>query len=182
MDGRHVEEQNEADKDDDAWQEADPEQDQFPLSVVQSEGDEGHDGIGCEEAKDESKQVGIVVNPWQQPRQKEDCRDTNQLENGHLGIFEAGPLMNHLHDTACQQTKVSTRRPNLSTIGNKDGAGKVAYHPAAQVDDTNPLGPRHLLQVPHQPELEGDGDQQVDNAENGINIKSVTKIVLPPDY
>ena len=73
--------------------------------------------------------------------------------------------MDHLHDAAGQQTKVRASWPHLGPVWNKDGAGEVTHHAGAQVDDGNPGGARHLLQVPHQPELEGHRDQKVNNPE-----------------
>ena len=81
--------------------------------------------------------------------QKEDSGDPDQLEDGHLRVLEAGPLMDHLHDAAGQQTKVRARRPHLGPVGDKDGAGEVTHHAGAQVDDGDPGGARHLLQVSH---------------------------------
>ena len=73
--------------------------------------------------------------------------------------------MDDLDNAAGQEAKVSTRGSNLCPVGNKDGAGEVADHPAAQVDDPDPLGPCHLLQVPHQPVLESDRNQQMEDPE-----------------
>ena len=55
------------------------------------------------------------------------------------------------------------RRPDLGPIGHKDGGGEVADHAAAEVDDADPLGAGHLLQVPHQPVLEDHRDEQVED-------------------
>ena len=55
MDGGDIEEEDEADKDEHGGDEADPEQDQLSPPVIDAEGDEGHDGVGYEEAKDESE-------------------------------------------------------------------------------------------------------------------------------
>jgi len=107
--------------------------------------------------------MSIVVDPRKQSWQKEDSGDTNKFEDGHLRILEAGPLMDDLDNAAGQEAKVSTRGSNLCPVGNKDGAGEVADHPAAQVDDPDPLGPGHLLQVPHQPVLESDRNQQMED-------------------
>ena len=73
--------------------------------------------------------------------------------------------MDHLHYAAGQQPEVRAGGPDLSPVGDKDGAGEVADHPAAQVDDPDPLGPGHLLQVPHQPVLESDRNQQMEDPE-----------------
>ncbi len=53
--------------------------------------------------------------------------------------------------------------PDLGAVGNKDGGGEVADHAAGQVHDTGPLSARQLLQVPHQPVLEDQGDGQVED-------------------
>ena len=104
----------------------------------------------------------IVSLTWQ----KEDSGDPDQLEDGHLRVLEAGPLVDHLHDAAGQQPEVWARRPHLRPVWNKDGASEVADHAGAQVDDGDALGARHLLQVPHQPELEGHRDREVNNPGN----------------
>ena len=62
--------------------------------------------------------------------------------------------MDDLHDAAGQEAEVSAGRADLGSVGHEDGAGEVADHPGAQVDDPDPLGAGHLLKVPHQPVLE----------------------------
>ena len=83
----------------------------------------------------------------------------------NLSLLEAGPLMDHLHDAGGKQTKVGSSGANLRPIWDEDGAGEVADHAAAQVDDSHAPRPRHLLQVPHQPVLEGHRDQEVEYPE-----------------
>ena len=74
--------------------------------------------------------------------------------------------MDDLHDAAGQEAEVSAGRADLCSVGHEDGAGEVADHAGAQVDDGDALGARHLLQVPHQPELEGHRDREVNNPGN----------------
>ena len=83
----------------------------------------------------------------------------------NLSLLEAGPLMDDLHDAAGQEAEVSAGRADLGSVGHEDGAGEVADHAAAQVDDSHAPRPRHLLQVPHQPVLEGHRDQEVEYPE-----------------
>ena len=73
--------------------------------------------------------------------------------------------MDDLHDAAGQEAEVSAGRADLGSVGHEDGAGEVADHAAAQVDDSHAPRPRHLLQVPHQPVLEGHRDQEVEYPE-----------------
>ena len=154
MDGGHVEEENESDKYEHGGDEADPEKDQLPPPVIDAKGDEGHDGVGDEEAEDEAEEVSVVVNPRKESGQEEDSGDADQLEDRHLWVLEAGPLVDDLHDEGGQQTKVGSSGANLRPVGDEDGAGEVADHPGAQVDDPDPLGAGHLLKVSHQPVLE----------------------------
>ena len=154
MDGGHVEEENESDKDEHGGDEADPEKDQLPPPVIDAKGDEGHDGVGDEEAEDEAEEVSVVVNPRKESGQEEDSGDADQLEDRHLWVLEARPLVDDLHDAGGKQTKVGSSGANLGSIGDEDGAGEVADHPGAQVDDPDPLGAGHLLKVSHQPVLE----------------------------
>ena len=125
----HVEEENQTHEDDDAGNETDPEKYQLSSSLIDAEGDEGHDGIADEKSEDEPEQMSVVINPGQETREEEDSSHTHQLQYRHLWILETGPLMNHLHDAGGQETKVSSSRSNLSSVGNKDGAGEVPHHP-----------------------------------------------------
>ena len=83
--------------------------------------------------------------------------------------------MDHLHYAAGQQPEVGAGGPDLGPVGHEDGAGQVADHPGAQVDDGDPRGSRHLLQVAHQPELEGHRDQKVNNPETRRKYKMISK-------
>ena len=125
----HVEEENQTNEDDDAGNETDPEKYQLSSSLIDAEGDEGHDGIADEKSEDEPEQMSVVINPGQETREEEDSSHSHQLQYRHLWILETGPLMNHLHDAGGQETKVSSSRSNLSSVGNKDGAGEVPHHP-----------------------------------------------------
>ena len=154
MDGGHVEEENESDKYEHGGDQTDPEKDQLPPPVIDAKGDEGHDGVGDEEAEDETEEMCVVVDPGQQAGEEEDGGDANQLEDRHLGILETWPLVDHLHDAGGEKPEVRPSRSNLCSVGHKDGAGQVADHPGAQVDDPDPLGAGHLLKVSHQPVLE----------------------------
>ena len=89
----------------------------------------------------------------------------------NLSLLEAGPLMDDLHDAAGQEAEVSAGRADLGSVGHEDGAGEVADHAAAQVDDSHAPRPRHLLQVPHQPVLEGHRDQEVEYPEIMLFLK-----------
>ena len=153
MDGGDVEEEDEADKDEHGGDEADPKQDQLSPPIIDAKGDEGHDGVGYEEAKDEAKEVGVVVDPREESGEEEDRGDPDKLEDGHLGVLEARPLMDHLHDRRGQEAEMGTRGSHLGSVWNKDGAGEIADHPRAEIDDPDPLSPRHLLQVSHEPVL-----------------------------
>jgi len=44
--------------------------------------------------------MGVVINPRQESGQEEHGGDAHQLEDGHLGVLEAGPLVDHLYDAA----------------------------------------------------------------------------------
>lgn len=79
MDGGDVEEKYETDEDEHGGDEADPEEDQLSSPVVDPKGDKGHDGIGDEEAEDETKKVGVVIDPGQKAGEEEDGRDAHQL-------------------------------------------------------------------------------------------------------
>ena len=153
VDGGDVEEEDETDKDEHGGDEADPEEDQLSPAVIDAEGDEGHDGVGYEEAEDEAEEVGVVVNPRKESGEEEDRGDADQLEDGHLGVLEAGPLVDHLDDGGGKEAKVGARGSHLGSVRDEDGTGEVANHPRAQVDDPDPLGSCHLLQVSHQPVL-----------------------------
>ena len=113
MDRTHVEEQDEPDKDEQGKDDADPEQHNLPPPLVQPERDKGQNGVADEEPEDEAEEVGIVVDPGQQAGQEEDGGDADELEDGHLRVLEAGPLVDHLHDGGGQQTEVGSSRSNL---------------------------------------------------------------------
>ena len=55
---------------------------------------------------------------------------------------------------------------NIKTppVGNEDGRGQVAGHAGAQIDDGHPGRAAQLLHVPHEVELDQEGDEQVEEA------------------
>ena len=97
---RHIEQQDEAHEDEDTREQTDPQQDQLPPPLVHAEGDEGHDGVGDEEAEDEAEEVSVVVYPRQQAREEEDCRDPDQLQDRHLRI-PAASITSQFGNHAC---------------------------------------------------------------------------------
>ena len=115
---RDVKEQDKAHEDKEGRQEADPQQDQLPLPVKHTEGDERHDGVGEEEPEDEAEQVGVVVDPGQEAGEEEDGRDPDQLEDGHLGVLEGRPLVDDLDNAAGQEAKVGPGGTNLKVRTN----------------------------------------------------------------
>ncbi len=76
-----------------------------------------------------------------------------------------------LDDGSCEEAEVAAGWPDLGAVGNKDGGGEVADHAAGQVHDAGPLSARQLLQVPHQPILEDQGDGQVEDPGKYIRIE-----------
>ena len=162
MDGGDVEEQQEADKEKDDAGEADDDQDQLPAAVVvPAEGDERQDGVGQQEAEDEAEEVRVVVHPGQESGEEEDRGDADQLEDGHLRVLEHVPLVDDLDHAASQEAKMCSGRTDLGAVRNEDGGREVADHAGSHVDESDPCGASHLLEVPHQPVLEGDREGKV---------------------
>ena len=128
MDWCYVEEQNESNKNKNAGQKTNPQQYQFSSSFVDSKSHERHDCVRDEEAENEAKEMGVVVNPWEKARKEEDRGDPDQFEYRHLRVLERRPLVDDLDNAASQETKVSSGRSHLSPVGDKDGAGEVANH------------------------------------------------------
>ena len=87
MDWSHVEKEYEPNKNENASYQTYPEQDQLSSSLIDAKGDEGHDGVGDKETKDEPEQMSVVVNPRKKAREEEDCGDTDQLEDGHFRVL-----------------------------------------------------------------------------------------------
>ena len=100
MDGGHIEQENKTHEDEDGREEADAQKDEFPPPVEDPEGDERHDCVGEKKPKDEPEKMSVVVDPGQEAGEEEDGRDSDQLENGHLGVLETRPLVDHLDNAA----------------------------------------------------------------------------------
>ena len=133
MDRRHVEEEEEADEEEEHREQANPHQDDLPLPLVlAAEGDEGQQGVGEQEARDEAEEVGVVVHPGQETGQEEHGRHAHQLEDGHLGVLEHRPLVDHLHHAARQQAEVRARRPDLERE-RKRSTAEVVFLAARQL-------------------------------------------------
>ena len=121
VDGSDVEEEEEADKEEEHGGQADPDQDDLPPPVVvAAEGNEGKESVAEKEAKDESEEVGVVVDPGQEAEEEEDRGHTHQFEESHLGVLEHVPLVDHLHHATGQETEVCTGRPNLHEKGEEE--------------------------------------------------------------
>ena len=163
LDGADVKEQDESNENEDGEDEAEPKQDNLPPPVVDPEGDKGEDGVGHEEPEDEAEEVGVVVNPGQKAGEEEDRGHAHQLQHRHLGVLEAGPLVDHLDDGGGEDAEMGSGRPHLGPVGHKDGGGEVADHARAEVDEGKPLGADQLLEVANQPVVEGQGHHQVEN-------------------
>jgi len=73
--------------------------------------------------------------------------------------------MDHLDHAASQESEVSPGRPHLGPVRNKDGGSQVTDHAGAQVDEGDPGGAGHLLQVPHEPVLQGNRQGEVEDPE-----------------
>ena len=56
----------------------------------------------------------VVVDPGQEAGEEEHGRHAHHLEEGHLGVFEARPLVDHLHHAARQQPEVAAGGANLN--------------------------------------------------------------------
>ena len=166
VDGGDVEEQQEADEEQDDAREADDDEDELPAAVVvPAEGDERQDGVGQQEPEDEAEEVRVVVDPWQESGEEEDCGDADQLEDGHLRVLEHVPLMNDLDHAASEEAEVSPGGPDLGPVRHEDGGSEVADHAGAEIDERDSGSAGHLLQVSHEPILQGDSQGEVDDPE-----------------
>ena len=76
----------------------------------------------------------------------------------------------YLNNVRGEDAKVGARGPHLGPVGHKDGAGQVPDHPAAQVDQPDPLGTDQLLEVAHEPVLEHQADAQMEYPEKNQQI------------
>ncbi len=99
----------------------DPDERRFAPALVHAaaECDKRQQRVRQQEAEDEAEEVGVVVDPRQQPGQEQHGRHSHQLEDRHLGISKHRPLVNHLHHAAGQQTEVCTGWANLKEIEKK---------------------------------------------------------------
>ena len=88
-----------------------PDDDAAALAAAQR--DERQEGVGEEEAEDESEEVRVVVDPGEEAGQEEHGRHAHHLEQRHLGVLEARPLVDHLHHAARQQAEVPARGADL---------------------------------------------------------------------
>ena len=90
--------------------------DDASAAAAAAQRDEWQEGVGEEEAEDESEEVRVVVDPGQEAGEEEHGRHAHHLEERHLGVLEARPLVDHLHHAARQQPEVGAGGANLKNI------------------------------------------------------------------
>lgn len=89
----------------------------FPVQVKPAKADVGQEGKGEEEATDEARDVGKVVNPGQQPKGEEEEYHRQQLEEGTPGPSQDLPALEELHEEAGQDAKLRACRTHLEAVG-----------------------------------------------------------------
>lgn len=87
------------------------------VQVKPAEADVGQEGKGEEEATDEARDVGKVVDPGQQPKGEEEEHHRQQLEEGTPGPSQDLPTLEELHEEARQDAELRASRAHLGGSG-----------------------------------------------------------------
>lgn len=93
---------------------ADPDDEDLAPPIVVAERDEGHEGVGGEEAEDEAEEVGVVVDPRQDAEEQQAHEDEDELGEGAVGVLEHRPAVQHLDHLGGQQGEVGAGWADLS--------------------------------------------------------------------
>lgn len=138
----------------DVGQQRDSNEYTFPVLVKCPEGDVGKEGKGEQQAADEAKDVGDVINPWQQATQEEEEDDAQQFEKGLPRLLQHLPTLEQLNKEASKETKLRPCWTHLSSVGQEQGRGKVASDATENVYDRDACPTCQLLQVSQYGHLE----------------------------
>lgn len=106
VDGEHVEQEHQEQEEGAGGQQAHPYQEDLFPALVLPEGDERQQGVGEEEAEDETEKVGVVVHPGQQAYEEEEHGDGDELAQRLPGMLQHRPRVQHFHDEAGQQSEL----------------------------------------------------------------------------
>ena len=97
------------------------------VQVELAEANVGQEGKGEEEAADEARDVGEVVDPGQQAEGEEEEHHGQQLEEGPPGPRQNLPALEELHEEAGQDAELRASRAHLRvqvTLSQWAGVGR----------------------------------------------------------
>lgn len=124
LDGVHIEKHHEAGEQPQEHHQEDDDLQPLAVHVHASEADVGQEGEGQEEARDEAKDVGKVVDPGQQAEGEEEEHHTQQLDEGPPRLGQDLPALEQLHKQAGQDAKLGACRTHLTEGGGERGTGQ----------------------------------------------------------
>lgn len=81
-------------------------EDSFSVCVKSPKGDVRQKGKGEQQAAEEAKNVGNVINPWQKPTQKEEQDDAQQFQKGLPWLLQHLPSLEKLNKEAGKESKL----------------------------------------------------------------------------
>ena len=110
----HIEEYNQQDKQTDRETNTDEHTDD--LATTTEVWDVRPDGEWQQETKHKAGEVGVVVNPRQEAKNKEHQEDCQQLNKGSDRVGYVPPAVDHFNEQARQNSKLWPCRPRLQNI------------------------------------------------------------------
>lgn len=81
-------------------------EDSLSICVKSPKGDVWQEGKRKQQAAEEAKNVGDVINPWQKATQKEEQDDAQQFQKGLPRLLQHLPSLEQLNKEASQESKL----------------------------------------------------------------------------
>lgn len=81
-------------------------EDAFSVLVKSAEGEIGQEGKGQQQAAEETKDMGDVIDPWQEATDKEEEHHDEQLQKGPPRLLQYLPSLEQLNKQAGEESKL----------------------------------------------------------------------------
>lgn len=88
-------------------------EDAFSILVKSAEGEIGQEGKGQQQATEETKDMGDVIDPWQEATDKEEEHHDEQLQKGPPRLLQYLPSLEQLNKQAGKESKLRATWTNL---------------------------------------------------------------------
>lgn len=128
-------------------QDCDKYQDTFPVCVKSTKGDIWQEGEGKQQATEEPKNVGDVIDPWQEATEKQEEDNAQKFQKGLPWLLQHLPSLEQLNEEASKQSKLRPCWTHLCSVGQEQSGGEVPSDAAEDVDDGDTGPACQLLQV-----------------------------------